>query len=158
MIGLTILILGFAWYQKLKPRKKDEIACECEEDKKTSFWKSKKFLLILTILAGLLITFPYYSKIFFPSFTKNAMKNTMVAKQKKITYAIITIEGMTCTGCEQSVNKAFTDLPGVLEASSDYNTGIAKIKYDKSKVGEADFKKAIEQTLGYKVIDIKRGE
>jgi mercuric ion transport protein len=30
LIGLTILVLGFAWYQKLKPQK--EIDCECETD------------------------------------------------------------------------------------------------------------------------------
>ena len=28
LIGLTILVLGFAWYQKLKPKK--EIDCDCE--------------------------------------------------------------------------------------------------------------------------------
>jgi hypothetical protein len=30
LIGLTILVLGFAWYQKLKPKK--EIDCECETE------------------------------------------------------------------------------------------------------------------------------
>ena len=35
LIGLTILVLGFAWYQKLKPQK--EIDCDCEMDEKTKF-------------------------------------------------------------------------------------------------------------------------
>ena len=28
LIGVTILVIGFAWYQKLKPKK--EIDCECD--------------------------------------------------------------------------------------------------------------------------------
>ena len=34
-IGLTILVLGFAWYQKLKPQKK--IDCKCETTEKPNF-------------------------------------------------------------------------------------------------------------------------
>lgn len=153
-IGLTILILGFAWYQKLKPRKKEEIACECETDRKSTFLQSKKFLVIVTILAGLLLAFPYYSGIFLPS----SNINTLIVERENISVAVIKIEGMTCSGCEQSVNKVLRDLPGVLEADSDYSTGTAKIKYDKSKVGDVDFRNAIEKTVGYKVISITKGE
>lgn len=49
LIGLTILVLGFAWYQKLKPRK--EIDCECETDEKPKFIQSKKFLGSVTVFA-----------------------------------------------------------------------------------------------------------
>ena len=31
LIGLTVLVLGFAWYQKLKP-KRAEVDCECDDD------------------------------------------------------------------------------------------------------------------------------
>lgn len=65
LIGLTILILGFAWYQKLKPRTKEEIDCECKTGKQSSIWHSKKLLVAVTVLAVLLITFPHYSGIFF---------------------------------------------------------------------------------------------
>ena len=34
-IGLTILVLGFAWYQKLKPKK--QIDCNCETEEKPKF-------------------------------------------------------------------------------------------------------------------------
>lgn len=42
LIGLTILILGFAWYQKLKARTKEEMECETCEDKKTIFLAVEK--------------------------------------------------------------------------------------------------------------------
>ena len=48
-IGLTILVLGFAWYQMLKPKK--EIDCECETDEKPKFTQSKTFLGIITVFA-----------------------------------------------------------------------------------------------------------
>ena len=38
-IGLTILVLAFAWYQKLKPQKK--IDCNCETTEKSNFMKTK---------------------------------------------------------------------------------------------------------------------
>ena len=42
LIGLTVLVLGFAWYQKLRPRTQEEIDCACEEDEKPSFWQNAK--------------------------------------------------------------------------------------------------------------------
>lgn len=153
LIGLTIIILGFAWYQKLKPREREKLACECETDKKPSFVQSKKFLTIVTILAGLLVTFPYYFTIFF----RYSNTNTVIVERENIALATIKIDGMTCTGCELSVNKALNDLSGVLKVESDFRTGIAKVKYDKTKVSSLSFRKAIEETVGYKVIDIVIG-
>ncbi|WP_441347592.1 mercuric transporter MerT family protein [Sphingobacterium sp. 1.A.4] len=37
-IGLTILVLGFAWYQKLKPQKR--IDCNCEITEKPNFMQT----------------------------------------------------------------------------------------------------------------------
>lgn len=62
-IGLTILVLAFAWYQKLKPQKK--IDCNCETTEKSNFMKTKSFLGIITVMAALLLSFPLYAHIFF---------------------------------------------------------------------------------------------
>lgn len=35
-IGLTILVLGFAWFQKLKPKKQIDCECEINEKPKTA--------------------------------------------------------------------------------------------------------------------------
>jgi mercuric ion transport protein len=40
-IGLTVLVLGFAWYQKLKPKK--QVDCECETDEKPSLFNQNHF-------------------------------------------------------------------------------------------------------------------
>ncbi|MGC8802221.1 MAG: hypothetical protein ACP5PS_00380, partial [Bacteroidales bacterium] len=43
LIVTTLLVLGFAWYQKLKPRTDEEIQCACEEDEKPPFMQTKVF-------------------------------------------------------------------------------------------------------------------
>lgn len=149
LIGVTILVLGFAWYQKLKSKK--DIDCECEEDEKPSFWQSKKFLGLITVFAVTMLAFPYYSGIFFP---KNETK-TIIIKESDIMEATLTIEGMTCTGCEHHVNHSLTSNEGVLEATSSYETGIAKVKFDKSKVSIDKLAMEVEKETGYKVLEKK---
>ena len=68
LIGLTILVLGFVWYQKLKPI--NEIDCECETDNKPKFVQSKSFLGIVTVFAIIMLVFPYYSGVFYPDTKK----------------------------------------------------------------------------------------
>merc|ERR1711916_15172 len=75
LVGLSILVLGFAWYQKLKPQK--EIDCECETDDlpagkagRPKFIQSKTFLGIVTLLAIIMLAFPYYSGIFLSKYRK----------------------------------------------------------------------------------------
>ena len=144
LIGITVLVLGFAWYQKLKPKK--EIDCDCEEDDQPSFWQSKKFLAIVTVITALLLTFPYYSGVFFPDNTK-----TIIIEEHNIVDANLSIEGMTCTGCEHSVNYALNEQKGVIEARSSYKEGSVNVKYDTTKVSVGDLSKAITDATGYEV-------
>merc|ERR1711916_381589 len=44
LIGITVLVLGFAWYQKLKPRTAEEIQCDCEEDEKKTLYADQNIL------------------------------------------------------------------------------------------------------------------
>jgi mercuric ion transport protein len=69
LIGFTFIAFGFAWLQKLKPQK--QVDCDCIADNKKSFWQSNSFLGIVTAVAGLLITFPYYAKAFLFKTTRN---------------------------------------------------------------------------------------
>lgn len=155
LIALTIGVLGFAWYQKLKPRTKEEIDCACEPDDlptgkagKPSFWQSKKFLGMVTIFAALMLAFPSYSGIFFP---KAKIDNTFIMEENGVIEATIQIKGMTCTGCEHSVNHALNNSEGVISASSSYQLGSAKVTFDPSKVTVEELAKAVEVKTGYTV-------
>ena len=82
LIGVTIVVFGFAWYQKLKPQKQAD--CDCETDGKKSFWQSKNFLGIVTVLSALLIAFPYYAKAFYLYvITKNSGGNNNIDINKR---------------------------------------------------------------------------
>lgn len=152
LIGLTVAVLGFAWYQKLKPQKA-EIDCDCEEDGKTPFMQTKTFLGIVTLFAGLMLAFPYYSKVFYPD---NGQQIIMVS-QSDVQEAIFDISGMTCTSCEEHVKHAVNELPGIVEAKASFEDGKADVKFDKSKTSTDAIKAAIDET-GYKVTDFKMAE
>lgn len=153
LIALTIAVLGFAWYQKLKPRTASEIECACEADElgdgresKKSFLQSKLFLGIVTIFAFLMLAFPYYSQLFYP---KNN-KLSLIVSSANIQQIKFTVSGMTCSGCEEHVKHAVNQLPGIVEVKADYKSGIASVKYDYSKSDKETIIKAINST-GYKV-------
>jgi copper chaperone CopZ len=145
-------VIGFAWFQKLKPRK--EINCDCETDENSSFWQSKKFLGIITIFAALMLSFPHYSGMFFP----DSESKTIIIKESSLSEVILTIEGMTCTGCEHSVNHALSSLEGVLESRVSFESGKAIVQFDKTKLNPDQLSHTIEKETGYKVINIETQE
>ncbi|MBO6524272.1 MAG: mercuric transport protein MerTP [Balneolaceae bacterium] len=140
LIGLTILILGFAWFQKLKPKSQEEIDCACEDD--PSFFQSKGFLGLITLLATMLMAFPYYSDAFF----SNDNAQIVYVQESNVQTIIYDIVGMTCTGCEATVNNAAQQVEGVLEVKASYETQTATISFDKSKVQPEQIKQAINKT------------
>ncbi|WP_294952606.1 rhodanese-like domain-containing protein [Sulfurovum sp.] len=61
LVWFTVLVLLYAWYDKLKPSK--EIDCDC--DAKTGFFSSKKFLAIVTVFSVIMLSFPQWgNKVF----------------------------------------------------------------------------------------------
>ncbi len=147
LIGFTILVLGFAWYQKLKPRKAEDIQCACEEDEKPSFWQSKRFLGIVTVFSALMLAFPYYSYVFYP----DNKQEVIIVNAADIQTVHFDISGMTCSACDSHVAYAAQEVDGVIEAKADHTTGTAVVKFDKSKTSEEAIIQSIDKT-GYKVL------
>lgn len=145
LIGLTIAIFAFAWYQKLKPQK--PVDCKCEADNKKSFWQSKLFLAIITIVAGLLIAFPYYAKIFYP---KPQETKVIIVDKSNIATAQLNISGMDCEGCTAHINGELSKVNGVIEANASYKNANAIVKFDNSKIS-LDSLANIINSIGYKV-------
>ena len=153
LIGITIAVLAFAWYQKLIPKaigtKKADIHCACEENK-PSFWQSKSFLGIVTILAFLLMAFPSYSKMFFP---KTPVTKVIVVNKSNVQQVKLNISGMDCEACSQTINLALSTLPGVLEYKTSYTDGNSFVKFDNSKINSQAIVNAVNKT-GFKVVGI----
>lgn len=148
LFGLTVAVLGFAWYQKLKPPT-PKIDCDCEEDGKTPFMQTKTFLGIVTVFAGLMLAFPYYSKVFYP----DNRKAVTLEEETDLQTVIFDISGMTCTSCEEHVKHAVNELPGIVEVVSSYEEGNAIVKFDRSKSNTEALKIAIHKT-GYKITNV----
>jgi mercuric ion transport protein len=147
-IGLTILVLGFAWYQKLKP--KQQIDCNCETDEKPKFVQSKIFLGIVTAFAFVILVFPYYAHIFYPT----TEKQVIVVDKSNVQTVEFSISGMTCAGCEEHVNHEVNKLSGIIKSTASYENGNAIVEFDNSKTNIAEIEKAISGT-GYSVTDKK---
>ncbi len=151
LMGISIFILAFAWYQKLKPEKKDEIDCACETKEKSSFFQSKIFLAIVTIFIGLMLAFPNYSESLYP---KNEIKSLATYPTSNIITLKMDIEGMTCQACTHHIEQTVDAVDGVVNTNVDFELGTAKVKFDISKTSKKDIVEAINKT-SYKVKDSK---
>jgi len=140
LIGLTILVLGFAWYQKLKHKK--EIDCECDTDEKPKFLQKKTFLGIVTAFAIIMLAFPYYSGIFYP----NTGKQIIVVDKSDISTTEFKISGMTCANCEEHISHEVNKLNGIVNSKASYENGNAIIEFDRTKTNETEIEKAINST------------
>ncbi|MCA1055709.1 heavy metal translocating P-type ATPase [Rossellomorea aquimaris] len=68
-----------------------------------------------------------------------------------MTEKTLSIEGMTCASCSQTVEKATGKLPGVQESSVNLATEKLRITYDESEITLDEIKKAVDDA-GYKAV------
>jgi mercuric ion transport protein len=146
LIGLTVLVFAFAWYQKLKPQK--QIDCNCETDNKKPFTQSKIFLSIVTVVAGLLVAFPYYAKAFYP---KAPQVQTIINNKSDIKQATFKIKGMGCEGCIEEVNSKIAKINGVINYQTSFKKANSIVTFDNNKTSVDSVAAAINST-GYKVV------
>lgn len=144
LIGLTILALGIAWFLRLRPVKETNCAC----DDKPQFVQSKTFLSIITIFAATMLAFPYYSFVFFPN---PQAKATTFVSTSDISSAQLTIQGMTCSGCEEHILHVIREIDGIISSEASYKTGTAKVVFNKSKTSLESITTVIN-SIGYQVI------
>lgn len=142
LIGFTLLVLAFAWYQQLKPVNDD--ICGCAPEKR-SFWKGRAFLGIVTVVAALLLAFPYISGAF------NSDPDTGAPARTGLTHITIPVQGMTCAGCEEHITSAVSALPGVGKVTASHSDGSAEVWYDPQVATTNEIIAAIDST-GYKAI------
>ena len=145
LIALTIIVLLYAWWDKLKP-KKQGIACACDEDEngKVSFWYTKTFLAIITIFSILMLSFPSWGD----TFIKQKTSKVLIVQSSNILKKTINIEGMTCAACEATVAKVSSEVNGVIDVKASTPNKNAVVQYDKSKTNIKTIMDAIEVT-GY---------
>lgn len=142
-IGLTILLLGFAFY--LTYRKK-EIACEDGSCKVVKAGKWNKIgVWTSAVIALAAILFPYFSV------TPVATASVIDPPGKPIDYAtaLLSINGMDCEACANGLQASLSRIKGVKSAVVDYKEGSALMKYNPEKVAPAAFVNLLTRA-GYK--------
>ena len=65
------------------------------------------------------------------------------------------IEGMTCTGCENTIKKRLGKLPGVMDVKASHQEAQAVVKVDSAGFNYPDFEEAIKEA-GYTTSGIKQ--
>jgi mercuric ion transport protein len=128
LIGISIIALGFVWYQKLKSQK--EIDCECALDK------------------ACLLAFPYYSSIFYT----HTNIEVLTADKADLKTTVFKISGMTCANCEKHVYQEVQKLSGIADLKVSYEGGNAIIVFDKTKTNKTEIGQAIKEA-GYAITD-----
>jgi len=140
-VSASFLILGFAWFKALKPKPKDDCGCQTKE----SFFQSKSFLGIVTVVSALLISFPAYSAFLLKDYTSFADQD-----QDQTSKVELPVKGMTCTSCEIHIETTLKKLPGVRAVKASYADSNAKIEFDPGKVTRDQLVAAINES-GYTV-------
>lgn len=67
--------------------------------------------------------------------------------------ATLTVGGMTCPACEESLGRAIGRVAGVLSVHADHRKGVVEVESDVRR-SEADIRRAVEDS-GYDLIDIE---
>ncbi len=148
LIGLTVLTLGYAWYQQLKPVEKDDCGCDISQP---SFFKGKKFLTIITVFAGLMLAFPHYAKTLYP---QHKMSENLISDADHVKIVNFAIKGMTCEGCEAHIEHVVGDLEGIFSVESSYQDENTIVKFDPDQTSLNKITEAIQST-NYIVADSK---
>jgi mercuric ion transport protein len=69
----------------------------------------------------------------------------------RVTSIILNVEGMTCTGCEQTICKAVGQLPGVTGVTASFTDSSATVSFD-SVLSSLDEITTVIEEAGYKVM------
>ena len=67
----------------------------------------------------------------------------MMSTGRNLMKAQFKVSGMTCGGCERSVQNALTSRPGVSAATADRATGTVTVEFDPATIAQSALAKAI---------------
>ncbi len=137
LIGFSVIAIGYAWYNYLKQQKTANCCTT-----KTKWYQTRTFLISITLFAVISISFPYYSSVFYQ---QTPVETTVPPTAKQLT---VRIEGMTCESCENHINSAVLQLPGIVSVNASYRNASATIIFDTLQTNIGNIKQAINQT-GY---------
>jgi mercuric ion transport protein len=148
MSGVSILVLGYAWYKKIKPAKTKD--CICEEENKVPFTASKRFLGIVTLIAVLMLSYSMITHYFHHDAEE---QHVTILDHFNISIVEFKISGLTCSGCENLVNREVKKLPWIMSSLTSSKNGNVIVAFEDTKICIDEIEKAINNT-GFLVTEI----
>jgi len=148
LIGVTILLLGVAFYLVYRTR---EVHCEDGTCKIESAGKWNKVgVWGATFLAAIAIAFPYLGV------APSSAVNTAVQGKAIVT---LSIEGMDCKACAKGVEGSLASIKGVRKANVEYEQGKGVIEYDPAIVQPKAFVDRVNESgFTAAIIEQKKGK
>lgn len=145
----SVLLLGLAWFQKLRSQKSDD--CGCEITQKRNVFQSTGFLAVVTVLAVLLLVFPSYAHLFYAQNAPVSFTATTPAiLSKEVSFAV---KGMGCASCEPEVETAVGKLSGIYRVKASAVQKNTVVRFDPAKTSIEAIREAINST-GYTVQNV----
>lgn len=134
-IGLTVILLGFAFYLTYRKR---EVICEDGTCQIKSAGKWNKIVVWLaTVVAVVAIAFPYFG------LKSSAAANTSVTPSA---VAVLDIKGMDCKACAAGIEGMLAGIAGVHRAKVDFDKEKGKVIYDPRLVNAETFVERVNET------------
>jgi len=65
---------------------------------------------------------------------------------------VLTVDGMSCTGCERRITSALRDVSGVTDASADHQAGTVTLAVE-PELGSPDVVRQTIEDLGYELVN-----
>ncbi len=130
-LGLTFVILGFAFYRSYRRPEENCATGVCEKPV-----SRRPQMLVLWLGAAIVVlftAFPYYSgtlwKTLGPRFQTVAPGTAEVSS-----LAVLTVDDLNCGGCVAAIQQTLSRLDGVRDLKFDYNANTATVRFDGKRV------------------------
>lgn len=132
LMGLTFIILGYAFYKIYRKPKAEECApgSYCANPKSDRI--NKITLWISTVFVILLLSFPYITPLLYAD-QSNAVEQSGF-KENILMEVTLNVPDMYCPACPFTVQKSLIKLDGVISAEASLETKKAVIKFDPTRV------------------------
>ena len=153
LVALTVAVLGFAWYRQLRPAPAAADCCAVPEKK--PWLQTTAFLGAVTLLAALLLAFPYYGAKLYPTAKASAPVAAATGPASGWQTRTYRIGGMTCEACARHVEQAVQQVPGVQAVTVSYDQATAQVRFDAAHAQPRQVESAINGT-GYSVLNPTR--
>ena len=88
--------------------------------------------IFLACIIGLSL-FACKSKTTETSGTEGSVKTDLIVNPDALVQMDVNVDGMTCTGCENTINTGVSEVPGVVEVKSSFQEGKTHVKFDSTQ-------------------------